>query len=416
MHARRLISAALVVAFSAFLAAPSEANILTSATVNENCKDFTIVVNGKDLHKPSSVSYSISLAAQGQNPITVNGVIPVKPDKFGNFHALQKGFWRQFGVHLDNAYNLSGKATLKSSGSTVDIVFTPPTLSCAPHVSFCPLKSMNLSEPFTYAALGVGDNHSQNAQIQGQQGSQIFGIAGISGPHGQIQLQSWQQFNIQGLITGTAYVQPDTKIQLDSNSFIQGGVKVDTTDPPAAAAAAVAANAAYGQLAATMGPSDINDQGPNNGPHQVVTITGTNSTQNVLQLGQLQLQNIDLYIQAPASSTFIINVSKQAQIRNSNIFAQGIPSSHILINMVGNAQFQAQNEADPDPDPDEQIQASILAPLSNNIQVESTEIFGDLIFGQQFQVKENSLVLGCNPPPNPQLRVKMFTRGSRYIR
>jgi len=126
---KRVLGIVTIALMSICSTAPASANILASARASANCSGYTIVVQGFDLHKPSTVTYKITLTSPA-GASTVSGAIPVKPERNGHFQGSQTETWASFGLTLNNSYNLSGTATLLSSGSTVNIVFAPPTLTC----------------------------------------------------------------------------------------------------------------------------------------------------------------------------------------------------------------------------------------------------------------------------------------------
>jgi len=126
---RQRLAGLFVIAIALFSASPASANILTGASAVDDCTGFTLTVKGKDLSDPSTVTYSITLqSSSGSN--TVQGSINVKPNQNGYFKAHQTRTWASFGIKLNGTYNLSGSATLTSSGSTMQISFSQSQLSC----------------------------------------------------------------------------------------------------------------------------------------------------------------------------------------------------------------------------------------------------------------------------------------------
>lgn len=130
---------------------PASANVLVSATVAPSCNGYTITVSGQNLDISGvtwHVNYTILVTASDGTTFTLNDSIQVFR-RSPSDHSFNASVTKAAGPATQNI-SLSGTATLVDSAgttfNTVNIVFTPATLSCAQSTPPpCAASSSNIS-------------------------------------------------------------------------------------------------------------------------------------------------------------------------------------------------------------------------------------------------------------------------------
>jgi len=355
----RAFLAAVTIALVSLPAIPANANILASARATATCSGYTIVVRGIDLHKPSTVTYKITLTSNAGSQ-TVSGAIPVRPDRNFRFQGSQTETWAHFGITLNSAYNLSGTATLLSSGSTVNIVFSPPTLTCFGACSA--LKSAS-----NYAVLGL-----QSSIVNLSSGPlRIYGNAGI-GQNGQF------NFSGGGQISGVLDADPTAQLNISGGgTTIAGGI----TQMSMAGVQTDALNAA--KAAAALQPTQSFD-----GITNAQTIVGNGGLNVIAVTNVVHLSGgNNLTISGGASDVFVFQLNGGMQLDGgANIVLSGaVTPGQVLFYFPGTGSWAIQTSGKAD------TAGIFLAPFAG-IQINGGVHDSEFITGQTASFQSNPVV------------------------
>jgi hypothetical protein len=138
MTIRRSAFPALLAVMVMTFAAPSFANKITAATGDVTCSNYSLTFTFIDLKvstppTPYTVEWSITLTPSSGPALTITGSTPLTATSASQtLGPVTTTFSKAFASALSGPYTVSGTATLiaPTLTTTVDISFTPPTLSC----------------------------------------------------------------------------------------------------------------------------------------------------------------------------------------------------------------------------------------------------------------------------------------------
>lgn len=121
---------------------PAFANTIGTVTATDSCSGFTITASGTGLGaKTITTDFTITLTPTSGSPITISGSFIVTKilKSGGSYNTTYSSTWAAYGVTLNSAYTLTGKASFVPTrkGSYRPITFAPPTLDCAVVTGSC---------------------------------------------------------------------------------------------------------------------------------------------------------------------------------------------------------------------------------------------------------------------------------------
>lgn len=245
---------------------------------------------------------------------------------------------------------------------------------------------------FTAPSLGTAFavlSTDPDAQVHLESGASISGNVGIVGVKADLQVDQ------NATIAGTVHVLGRTHVQ--NEGTITGAVTADPLGLILATANAVAVSEYDASLVPTIPSPSTIDLSPN----QSLTITGSSTpgTVNVLKLSALQMaQTSTLTFDAPAGSTFVVNVAGEAHLQQFArvLVSGGISAGDVVFNFTG---FQG----DVHLEQGATWNASILALGRQNEVLAPNSIVGGVIVaaGENLLLEQGAKVRGTLLPPSP---------------
>lgn len=140
---------ALVAALLVLLGLPAAANTVGTVQVTDSCSGFTATIAATGLSYPTAtVDFTITLTPTSGTPITISDSFVVHRLYPHGYTGTYTQTWAHYGVTLNSAYTLTGKATFGPPIPTRyrKMAFSPSTLDCAlpPPGSCQPSSSLGL--------------------------------------------------------------------------------------------------------------------------------------------------------------------------------------------------------------------------------------------------------------------------------
>jgi hypothetical protein len=131
MLPHRSLSVVLVLGCMLVWALPANANVLTGATLTANCQGYSLSVSATDLTpgKEYTIDYSFTVSCGSSTQAVPNGTINFTASGKSQTVTVSEPY--PYGTFSGTCSVMgSGTATLTSSGSRVEVAFSPSTLSC----------------------------------------------------------------------------------------------------------------------------------------------------------------------------------------------------------------------------------------------------------------------------------------------
>lgn len=313
MKASKLVGTLLLVmAALAISASPALANHIDTATATVSCTGYSLTVSASQL-ATSGVTYSISYTITPSSGSPITGSIPVTPDANGNFTTTVSN-----SATFSGAVSFTGTASLLANGAvanTIDIAFTPSTLTCGtPPPSPCPtgvsnssiLTNFGTAGPNNFTVLSLGGTGAvvniNLATVHGNVGVPNYGTLKESAP---------------SVVTGDLII--GSAVNTTGVVGQHGPIVVDDSKLAAAVSDAFSASASFASLSPTPA---VQAQFPANGQFSGnLTVTGDGSV-DVVNLPAFML-NGNLTLTGPAGTGFVINISGQFNLHSGNIKVSG---------------------------------------------------------------------------------------------